>query len=178
MKYLAFSMFFTVFMLQGCSSFQNFNETVSGNVSFKGGRFEEFSWEDEMNFHRTSFYKGATMAYDVLLHRLDRNSPFAKWFDSSEKEYLKKCHKLLIGIFYAESMQPTSVAYLSKEIEKQNFKEIIVPGFNQHIKNHPSYQQYFLFSHKVIAFCGEDIIGREKPITMALPGFNKLKVLK
>ena len=176
MKYILF--FNLIFILQACSSFQNLNEAISGDVSFKGGRHEDYSWSESMTFQRTSFYRGATMAYDVLFHKLERNSPFTKWLDDSEKEHLNRCNTLIIAMFYVESMQPTSSAYLRKEIEKQNFKEILIPGFNQFLKNHPTYQQYYFYSHKITAFCGQSTIGQDKAITMSVPGFNKITVLK
>lgn len=165
------------FLVYGCSSFQKFNDTVSGEVSFKGGKFQEDSWKEKMVFERTSFYRGATMAYDVLIHRFDRKSPFVKWFDRSEKGYLSKCHTLLIGIFYVEATQPTSMAFLKEEITNQNFKEVFLPGLNQYLKNHPTYQQYYLFSHHISAFCSQETMIKERPIVMSVPGFNKIQLL-
>lgn len=165
------------FLVYGCSSFQKVNDTVSGEVLFKGGKYQDFSWKDSMVFQRTSFYRGATMAYDVLLHKLDRKSPFVKWFDDSEKKYLSKCHTLLIGIFYVEATQPTSMAFMRQEITNQSYQEVFLPGLNQYLKNHPTYQQYYLFSHHISAFCSQETMIKEAPIVMSLPGFNKVKLL-
>lgn len=176
MKYSILTM---LFILNSCaSSYKSLNETIQGEVDFKTGTYQDTTWSDSMIFQRTSWYRGLSMGYDLLLHRLDRQSPFAKWLEESEKEYLNNCHPLVIGIMYSSRNSPTTIAKLKKEITDQNYEEINLINFKEYIKNHPTYQLYNLWTHQISAFCGKHIIDGKNEIYVSIPNFKKIKVLE
>lgn len=165
-------------LLQGCSSTYNtLNEITQGKVDFKTGTYKDYSWDDSMIFTRTSWYRGATMSYDIMLHRLDRKSPFAKWLGESEKEYLKNCNPLVIGLFYAGNDSPSTIAKIKKEITDQNYTEINLLNFKEYIQNHPTHQLYNMWSHKMTAFCGKHIMESDQKLYVSIPNFKKIRVL-
>lgn len=165
-------------LLQSCSStFNSLNETIQGQVDFRTGTYKDLTWDDSMIFTRTSWYRGATMAYDVLLYRVDRKSPFANWLGESEKEYLNNCHPLVVGLFYAGNDSPSTIAKIKKEITDQKYDEVNLLNFKEYIQNHPTHQLYNLWSHKLSAFCGKHIIDGNQKLYISMPNFRKIKVL-
>jgi hypothetical protein len=167
----------SLFLLQSCTTFVGYNQEVTSSVDFKGGVHKDTKWDESMIFQRTSWYKGATMAYDILIHRLDRNSQFAKWLGESEMEYVNKCQSLLIVLLYTGDMQPTSEAMMKLEIEKNNYKEVNLLKFKQYLLNHQAYVTSQLFAHKFTAYCGQHVIGDSRIINMSIPGFKRVEVL-
>lgn len=165
-------------LIQSCSSsFRSINKIFQGHVDFKTGTYQDYEWDDSMVFTRTSWYKGGTMAYDALLYRVDRKSPFVRWLEESEKEYLDNCHPLVIGFFYSGNDSPSTVAKMKKEITDQNYEEVNLLNFKEYIQGHPTHQLFNLWSHKMTGFCGKHIIDGNKKLYMSMPNYSKIKVL-
>jgi hypothetical protein len=173
--------FATLFIFFGCST--TFNKKsehiVTYNiVPFVGGLKNNQSWDDHLDFHRISWFKGATMSYDLMIARLPADSPFRNWLDDFDQSLIKNCTDLFIGLTYFDHLNRKKRSTLTHQLETQGFKRLILTGFKEHLVNHPTYTTRHLFRHFPYAFCMErkEEIGKEMVLDFEIPGFPKKSI--
>jgi len=159
-----------------CASTRSNNKVSHTNIRFPDGVYKDKQWDDDLNFYRTSWFKGATLSYDLLLTKIDKNSPFANWLEDSKETYQKDCKQLLVGIFYSGRSEPASLAEMKAQVLKLGYKEVSVNAFKDHISSHYVYEQWHLKTHKLVGFCYEGMGTPSEFINISIPGFNEVNV--
>lgn len=168
---LAFSLF-TIFILSSCQSYNTVNRVGYSTLNFKGGAQAGEEWTETLSFHRTSWYYGTTLRYDVLLAKLPKGSPFLAWFSETGRKKANSCPVFYIALLYKGLTAPGANAIVRNEIKKQGPTEYIDPDFNLNIQGHYAYRQWVLRGHRPVSFCATN----EKELFLQLPGFKETKI--
>jgi hypothetical protein len=163
--------------ITSCASTRSNNKVTHTDVTFTDGVYKDKEWDEDLDFYRTSWYKGATLTYDLLLAKVDKNSAYANWLESSKESYGKKCKEFYIAMLYSGDQEPTSIAKIKSGITNSGFKEVSVAQFKAHISSSYVFEQWHLQRHKLVGYCYEGIGSPEDFINITLPGFKEENVL-
>jgi hypothetical protein len=139
--------------LIGCASYKSYNQTTTGKVLLRGGIYQKESWDDSLIFKRMSWYHGMTLYFDAMIYRADPESPFAKWFSASEKEFFTKCEKLLVTVAY--SADPSKISHVSfrEQMKLNGYDDVVINNFSSFLKSHPSSTEWRMLNYKVMGYC-------------------------
>lgn len=168
---------FLLLGLVGCASYKSYNQTTTGKVVLRGGIFQKESWEDSLIFKRMSWYHGMTLYFDALFYRADENSPFAKWFSPTEKEFFTKCEKLLVTVAY--SADPTKISHVNfrEQMKLNGYDDVVLNNFSAYLKSHPSATDWRVLNYKVMGYCkrSPSRLGTNS-LAINFPSFQHLEV--
>jgi hypothetical protein len=168
-------LFFLVF---SCASHKTYNQTTLGRVIFQGGVYEKETWDQPLVFKRMSWYHGMTLYFDALLWKVDVDSPFAKWFSSSEKEFFTKCESLLVTAGY--SADPLKISHVSfrEQMKLNGYDDVVINNFASYLKSHPSAQDWRLVNYKIMGYCkrSPSKVGTGRKLAINFPSFQQLEV--
>lgn len=174
--------FITVFLLlliSSCASGPS-AKIRQKDISFSGGNFEYKSWDDSLKFKRTSWYVGATMAYDLWLARIDKNSPFTYWMENNREQY-QKCREFYVALLYTSRgsrlLDVESPVFIKKQIAEVGFETVTLSQFRNHMAVHTVFQQWNLKKYKIAGFCYNKQSPLPKEIPITLPGYNTINAL-
>jgi hypothetical protein len=139
--------------LVGCAAYKNYNQSTTGTVVYRGGIYKNDSWSDQMHMRRMSWYHGMTLYYDAIIWQADPESPFAKWFSASEKEYFSKCENLIVSAAY--SADPTKISHVNfrEQMKLNGYDDVVINGFASYFKGHPTSIEWRFQNYKIIGFC-------------------------
>ena len=142
-----------VILLSGCAAYKTYNQTDIGRVKMRGGVYKGEVWDDSLYFKRMSWYHGMTLYFDTLVYKADPDSPFAKWFSPTEKEYFSKCEKLIVTVNYAAD--PTKISHVEfrEQMKLNGYDDVVVNEFASALKNHPDNSNWSLRNYKILGFC-------------------------
>lgn len=172
--------FLPFFLLIACASKGPTNTIRQKKTTLSGGVYERKSWDDSLEFSRSSFYIDTTLAYDIWLTRLDKNSPFFNWMGSNKTTALE-CREFYVGLIYSNTISTqiniASVTSIKAQINKLGFTEMVMPDFKRHISAHNVFQNWHLRGHKVAGFCFSKMSSIPKEIPINLPGFNTINAV-
>lgn len=148
----AYSFLFLALAL-GCSSHKSYNQATTGRVVLPGGTYQKEVWNNPLTFKRMSWYHGMTLYYDTLLYKADMDSPFSKWFSSTEKEYFAKCESLIVSASY--SADPSRISHVSfrEQMKLNGYDDVVVNNFGAYLKTHPTAQDWRLSNYKIMGYC-------------------------
>lgn len=169
---------FTFFALASCSSYRNQNKVLESEMIFKGGVSQNESWDDPLIFKRTSWYRGATLAYDFLISEIESTNKFSRWFASSGKQYLLECHKFYVAMLYTHNLEAASIARFRAQLEKQGLDERVVNEFAANIKAHFTYDEWNLNTYKIVGYCAQSKDFDPSKVLIKFPGFIQAQVLR
>lgn len=154
------------------------NQTL---ITFTGGNFHDKSWDDSLKFHRTSWYLGATLVYDLWLAKVDKDSPFTYWMGSNRENNLK-CREFYIGLFYAYTysiqIKLESPTYIKNQIRELGYDDVALTHMSSYLSTHRVFQQWNLKFHKLSGFCYNKLTPPPKEMYINMPGFKSVNVLK
>ena len=175
-----FLIFTSIFIFIACASNQA-NKIRKSEVDMSGGTYKRKSWDDTLTFKRTSWYLGANLAYDVLIARLDKTSPFAFWLDNNQDQYATECREFYIALIYTNAMSILhnleTPAAIRNQITNLGFEEVSVSHFQANVRAHGVYGDWHLKSHKTMGFCYKNMSQIPDQIPISLPGFNMQNIL-
>ncbi len=173
MKFLSF----LLLGLVGCASYKSYNQTTTGKVILRGGIYEKDNWADELILKRMSWYHGMTLYFDALFYRADPDSPFAKWFSPSEKEFFTKCEKLLVTVAY--SADPSKISHVSfrEQMKLNGYDDVVLSHFSSYLKSHPSASDWRMQNYKVVGYCkrAPTRLSSQK-LSINFPSFKQLEL--
>ena len=172
MKFIYQALF--ILLLAACATNSSRRPVYKTQVKLIGGTFQDKQWQDELIFSRTSWFKDATMSHEVLLSKIDMNSPFKSWF-GSEQNYLKKSSIFYIALVYSDINAKHNNAFVINQLESNGLGAVSILDFSHQIKAHQNTQDWNLSKHKVIGLCHKNVV--ESTIKVDIPGF-KSQVLK
>jgi hypothetical protein len=166
-----------ILLLTGCASHKSYNQTTTGIVVLRGGRYQKDTWEQSLVFKRMSWYHGMTLYYDALLYKADANSPFAKWFSPTEKEFFSKCESVVVTATY--SADPTKISHVSfrEQMKLNGYDDIVLNNFTSYIKSHPSAVDWRIANYKLLGYCKRSPTRQGTPrLVINFPSFRHLEV--
>lgn len=163
--------------MTSCAAYKTYNQTTGGRVFLRGGVFENDSWGDALTLKRASWYHGMTLYFDALFWEADLDSPFSKWFSSTEKEFFTKCSRFVVTASYSADPSKISHVNLREQMKLNGYDDVVINQFASYLKSHPSAPDWRLQNYKVLGFC------KRSPSTYSgsalklnFPSFSELKV--
>ena len=166
-------------LICSCSVYKTRNKVYNTNVNFMGGVYNTEKWSKSLIFQKNSWFQDATVQYEILITKMDRSSPFAKWMGSDILR-LSQCNEFYIALVYANinaqggtSVGGTSVLF--SEFEKLGLDDVSLPEFSRQIRSHQNFNDWHLARHKVVGFCQKK--SNIQQIFITLPGYESHKVL-
>ena len=161
----------------GCAGYKSYNKTTTGKVLLRGVVYKMDDWDESLVFKRMSWYHGMTLYYDALVYRADADSPFAKWFSASEKEFFTKCESLVVAVNYSADPAKISHVNFREQMRLNGYDDVVVNNFAQHIRTHPSAQDWRFFNYKIVGYCKRTPSRMETPrLAINFPGFQQLEI--
>ncbi len=158
------------FGFMSCSNLSK-NLVKKGSLVFHSGKSREKSWDDDLVFHRVSWYKELTLYFDALYVKLDSSSPFASWLSDAESNFLAKCKEPWVVLVYAHDSDKISTSMFFEQIEKKGFEKYVLNDFSRNLKMHPDYEKMSLVLHKIHGLCSNsNLAGHE----VNFPGFESI----
>jgi hypothetical protein len=163
--------------LASCAAYKTHNQTTTGKVRLRGGVHEKDAWNDVLLLRRMSWYHGMTLYFDVLIWDANIDSPFAKWFSPTEREFFTKCEKLLVTAGY--SADPTKISHVSfrEQMKLNGYDDVVLNTFAAALKSHPSANDWRLQNYKILGYCkrSPSRMGTRK-LAINFPSFNQLEL--
>ncbi len=130
----------------------------------------------EFKFQRYSWYKEMSLAYDMMLTKIDSGSKLYGWLSESSKKDVQQCSEFYVGLLYSLENKYISHRNVTKQMDTQGGEEQVIPDFYQNFKNHPDYEAKSLQLYRVRGFCFKNPI--TKDIVLKLPGYRNVTVIK
>lgn len=161
----------------GCASYKSYNQTNTGKIVLRGGVDKKESWDDSLVFKRMSWYHGMTLYFDALLWKADIDSPFAKWFSASEKEFFTKCESFLVTAGYSADPAKISHVNFREQMKLNGYDDVVLNNFAASLKSHPSANEWRLQNYKVMGYCkrAPTRMGTSK-LAVNFPSFKQLEI--
>lgn len=161
-----------------CATSSPVNKISKSEIVFNGGVYKNLEWDDKLVFKRTSWHYEAKLNYDLLITKLDFNSPFANWLEGGKESLKERCKELYIGIVYASYSASSTAAALKNEVAENGFSRVSLAPFKIQIAAHHVFKGWNLYSHKVIGFCRETESMNSSKIMVTMPGFKETNILE
>lgn len=173
MKKLLLSFVFII----GCSSSNNLNQVTDALIALKGGQGKGKKWDDSLIFNRHSWYKGASMKYDLFTVKLEKSSPFYSWIGRSQREEIDRCKNFYVTLMYAgvSLLSPSSISELRESFNIVGLKRYSLPVFGSYLKNHYFFLQWNLKNHVILGYCKDSNVVN---VEVQIPNFSTVRVLK
>jgi len=174
MRHILYLIFLSIV---GCAAHKNYNQTTTGQVTYKGGIYKKMVWDDNLSMRRMSWYHGMTLYFDVILWKADSDSPFSNWFSATEKEYFSKCESLIVTAGY--SADPSKISHVSfrEQMKLNGYDDVVINTFAGYIKSHPASIDWRFQNYKVLGFCKRSPSKMQtKKLAINFSGFKQLEL--
>jgi|LULF01.1.fsa_nt_gb hypothetical protein len=170
-----YRLLFIIFLLMtSCSSVETRRITYASDLVLNGGRYEDKSWDESLEFKRFSWYQDATLNYDILITPLTSTSPFSNWL-GSDKNLLQQCSEFFIALVYADVNSSGGNSLLINELTTdEQIVEKTLLDFSNQIKAHPNIIDWKIFNYKVVGLCSKSTNPSKFHVTV--PGFTTQKI--
>ena len=167
---------FTLSFIASCSHHSNRTYVTKGEVNFNGGVHGSKSWTEVMKFNRHSWFSEITMEYDLMIHKLEKKSPFAVWMGTDKKLY-NSCKEIYVGLVYANSYKDKTVSQVNSKLEELGLSQITLLNFEENIKAHKRYSENNLGQYNFFGYCAKSensLSGK----SIHFPGYQSTKLEK
>lgn len=169
--------YFLMLIMTSCASYMGHNRLDKMNVTFKGGMYENKTWDNPLVFRRTSYFQGSKLVHDVLITRLEKSSNFYRWLGDQTSQF-SDCNELYITLLYKDlnAIYGTPLSIVKDQLARSGLIEYVIQDFNYAIRQHYAFEQWVLTDHKVYAYCNRsDSLDK---IYLSMPGFRKTNLLQ
>lgn len=164
-------------LMTGCAAYKTFNKSTTGKVILRGGVYKNDEWDESLVFKRMSWYHGMTLYYDSLVWKANPDSPFAKWFSASEKEFFAKCESLVVSVNYSADPSKISHVNFREQMRLNGYDDVVINNFAQFIRTHPSAQDWRFFNYKIVGYCKRSPTRlNSSKLAINFPGFEQLEL--
>ena len=166
---------FSLIVLMSCSSIHKTKKSfIKSKTIFKGGVYKDKSWSESLEFNRYSWLSDAKLEYEILLHRLDKKSPFFAWFGKEGRD-IALCNDIFVGLSYTSLTSPQKRSYFYNQFEEQGYEDLAVLEFSKNIMAHTQFHDWGLQFHKTFALCAK---GKKavKKFQINAPGYKTKKI--
>lgn len=164
----------TVFSVS-CSTYRGQNRITDGKVKFPGGVYEDKTWNETLTFKRKQFYMGATLYYDILAAKIDKDSPFMNWLGENKASALR-CDEFYVLLIYRNIRRAVPEATVLNQIEKQGGEVTSLPDFKRNIRGHFVSDEMHFLGHKNRGVCFKSEAEVDS-IEVSLPGFQQTDLI-
>lgn len=161
---------FFLFILVSCASLDT-NQVRKSVLYIKGGQSANLVWTDSLKLKRTSWYHKANLLYEVNVLEIPLDSPFMSWFDSNEKNSLKRCQQLLWVVDYTYDSRRIQPNYVRNLLSESGYVDISVVNFSKNFLNHPDTGTLSNSNYRMRLFCHET--NKFSGISATIPGFGQ-----
>lgn len=166
--------FLTILVMASCASDRGRKNIALGEVVINGGIHHDKQWDDKLVFKRTSWFQESSMEYDIMIHKLDKTSPFAAWLEA-DKSYFDKCHDFYISLIYADPLAThLTKAFLVDQMDKLGLDDKSIPSFEANLKAHDNYEDWRLNQYRIVGFCKPEPPTRD--LVISVPGFKSTRI--
>lgn len=170
------SILLSIFLLLSisCSSINKSRKRfASTSLAINGGVSETGDWSDKLTFKRYSWRKETSLTYDILMAKLNSDSPFVEWM-GNDRYKMKGCSSFYVGLFYAKPLAAYSANGLQSMFESQGYEALIIPEFKDNLDAHPNSIDWKINSHELVGLCRTD--NSTGSIKIKVPGYKKYKL--
>lgn len=175
MNFKLMFLLFAFLAFTGCSNLSK-NFIKSGDLTMKGGHFQNQSWRDEISFKRYSWFHEMTMVFDVLLARVPTSSPFYQWFSNPEKSTLNDCRDSYVVMTYHWDSKKVSKSDFLAEAEKAGYEKVDLKNFAAEMRLHPDFESLSLQLYSVFGLCRENNLVNNSTFFVNFPGFREVNI--
>ncbi len=162
-QYLLIILFGTII---SCSS-NSINQVTTGEfyIHAKG--------DEMLPFKRASWFQEITMVYDIMAHKIDKNSSLYLLMDESEKKEILQCSEFYLVLLYAPIGGRLKTSELWSNFTNKNLKRVSLASLKKHITMAPQYIQQGLIQYEIQGGCKitSSLISLQVPGFQALPDF-------
>ncbi len=151
-----------------CSSPHTVNQFKKDQLVIHGGVAGREIWSDQLTFTRASWFQKATLLYEVLLADLPDQSPFRQWFSEYEREYVKSCKQLVVGLSYVYFFAKVPARNIQDQMRSLGFKEMVSTSFERQLFNHGDAARLRPRLYRVQFYCQEMI--NINQVSIEVPG--------
>lgn len=162
-----------VFLISSCANLSK-NLILKEDFSIRGGKFANQTWDETLKFDRTSWYAELTLIYDLLLTRIDEQSPFWRWLSVAEKQSLGACRKQYIAMAYAQDSKKVSHTMFKNFAKEAGYSSIALPQFSNYMILHPDFNQNSFHLYRVFGLCLDDPSPKRENIALQFPNFTEV----
>lgn len=156
----------------GCSSaYRGENRVQHGELIVTEGVFEDQEWNERLRFNRTSFYRGATLHYDILAARMSPDSSYRYWLEQ-DGDKLKECREFVVLLLYKNLRSPESHTEVMEQLTSERRTEVSLPSFKRHLEQHPLISQMYYDRYLVKGICDNEL-GNLQQLKISLAGFKQ-----
>ena len=174
MRYL---LLVTLMLLSGCASYKTYNQTTTGLVNLRGGIYQTRIWDDALVFKRMSWYHGMTLYLDVLIWKVDQDSPFSQWFSEHEKDFFNKCEQLLVTAAYSADPSKISHVGFREQMKLNGYDDVAINTFASSLKSHPQLTEWRFQNYKIMGYCKRSPTKFDTSnLRINFPSFEQLEV--
>ncbi len=169
MKYLLV----LLLVLSGCGNLSK-NITREGTYYIRNGAFADKTWDEDLQFRRTSWYHELTLQFDLMMTPITPQSSFNFWFSKAELEDVQKCGDFRLALVYSLDTKVIPYSLLNEQLERSGFKKIELLEFKKHLLSHPDSEMNSTRLYQVYGLCRD---AKElKPLVLNFPGFNEISL--
>ena len=86
----------------GCGNLSK-NQITHSSFILKNGYFQGRPIKTELVFKRYSWFKEATLMYDIRIAPISQEAPYFQWLAYYSQQDVKKCPQFYIALFYEKS---------------------------------------------------------------------------
>jgi len=165
----------TLLFLFGVSCSQLSKNIVrKGNFKINHGVSGDEVWKESLDFKRISWLQELSIVYEVLIAKIDKDSPFIAWFSEGEKKSALECPTFYITARYSKDSHKISHPMFQKEMLQNGLKEVSLPNFANSLRLHPNYETENLDLHKINGYCRTSSEG----VRVSFPSFRAVTIIK
>lgn len=168
------NLFFLVFLIS-CSS-TTISTIKDGEFIVTDGRYNELIWNEDLIFHRTTWFYELSVLYDFFIAELPVNSNYRRWFTSSESISANNCAKFYIAGAYTSNDQRVNSNDIWNSFDTNKVKFSNVNGFYRHLSFSSKFITNSLASFKFWGICVKNI-DEKIDVQFAFPGFPTKQIV-
>ena len=162
------SLFFPlVVLLFGCASF-SLNQVTTSKLVLKNGYFDGEFVKSELVFKKISWYREASLIYQINLAEVSENMPHFKWFSSAVQKDIRKCSRFYVALLYSHSNDYIYHDQVKEQLNQQGIQLYLIPNFWGILIMHPQFKKGSLHLHRGKGLCIED---EKESILLKLSGY-------
>ncbi|MDD0853924.1 hypothetical protein HBN50_12500 [Halobacteriovorax sp. GB3] len=166
---------FSLLFLISCTNLSK-NIIKEGEFTLKRGVYKTSQWDESLEFKRISWFHELTLQFDLLITKLDDDTRFRKWLSPSEKALLADCRDHYLVLSYHLDSDKISKRMLFSDMERQGYKEYLLPNFQRNIKLHPDFELLSLQLYSLNLLCSKE--EKSKDLSVTFPGYKSVNLLK
>ena len=158
-----------IFVALGSCGQLSTNQISQGTFILSDGYFQGQFLKEKLVFHRVSWFKEATLIYDVRIAPLSEKSAYFQWFSPESQEDIKACSQFYVALFYAKSSKYISHRLVLNQLESQGAEIQVIPDFGRSLRMHPQFERETLQLYRMRGVCFKR--PKSEAVILGLPGY-------